>query len=89
MINTINIVFLTVSFIGFIVPLFMLFRVHWVFNKRMEILRNTDVSTSDRNSLYERLPSFNEMMLRWWIWDVNKFFSDKERGDGERSTGAR
>ena len=89
MINTIYIVFLAASVIGFIVPLFMLFRIHWVFNKRTEILKNIGMSLNDRHSLYERLPSFNVMVRRWWIWDVNKFLSDKEMEDGENSTGAR
>ena len=71
--NTANTVFLIVLFIGFIIPLFMLFRVHWVFDKRMEILRNTEMCTIERIALYERLPSFNAMVRRWWIWDVNKF----------------
>ena len=86
--NTFNTVFLIVSFIGFIIPLFMLFRVHWVFNKRTDVLINTDMSAIDRNALYERLPPFNVMVRRWWIWDVNKFLSNKDGGDGEDATGS-
>jgi len=72
-----NLSFLAFSFIALVVPLFMIFRNHWVFKKRMEILQNGSLNAIDRYSLYERLPPYNVMVRRWWVWDVNKFLNNE------------
>jgi hypothetical protein len=46
----------------------MLFRNSWVFERRSELLGTSD---------YEKLPSYNYMYYRFWIWDVEKFINDK------------
>lgn len=43
-----------------------LIRNAWVFKKRMKALRYMGSSSLDS------LPSYNTMMLKFWIWDINK-----------------
>lgn len=47
---------------------FMLFRNKWVFKARTEILKRGFEA-------YETLPSYEFMLSRWWIWDVEKFMN--------------
>lgn len=42
----------------------MLLRNEWVFRKRCSLRGTPD---------YDRLPSYNEMVRRWWVWDIKKF----------------
>jgi hypothetical protein len=43
-------------------------RNEWVYQARMEILRE------DRGSL----PGYNSMLFRFWIWDIEKFIQPKK-----------
>lgn len=52
--------------LAMLASLFMLFRIKWVADQRIRIL---DEHYDD----HVRLTSFNNMMWRFWIWDVNKF----------------
>jgi len=57
------ILFLTVYSI---IALFMLHRNNWVYCKRIAMI-DKDFET------YKKLESYNLMMLKFWIWDINKF----------------
>ncbi len=46
--------------------IFMLFRNHWVYKQRISLL-------SKDYHLYKRLPSYNHMMLTFWIWNVKRY----------------
>jgi hypothetical protein len=45
---------------------FALYRNYWVFQMRIGILQH-DVD------VYDRLPSYETMFFKFWIWDINKF----------------
>lgn len=53
------------------VSVFVVIRNNWVFNQRVAFfnnaLRNKDMEA------YKRLPSYNVMVLKFWVWDVQKF----------------
>ena len=63
---------ISICFLGALFSLLMLFRNNWVYNKRTEIL-NRQTNLSDLNNEYDRLPSYDQMMWRFWIWDIEKF----------------
>lgn len=44
-----------------------LIRNAWVFKKRMKALHYMG------SAYLDLLPSYNTMMLKFWIWDINKF----------------
>lgn len=50
---------------------YILIRNDLVYNYRVELLY------SDRNK-YLLLPSYNEMMYKFWIWDFDKFLVEQE-----------
>lgn len=45
---------------------FMLSRNLWVLRERLNLIYSN-------YQLYKRLPSYNVMMGKFWIWDVKKF----------------
>lgn len=55
------------SLLSIAVMFFGIFRVRWVFEKRMKVLRCMGLTTINK------MPSFNTMMLKFWVWDINKF----------------
>lgn len=55
------------SLLSVAVMFFGIFRVHWVFKKRMKVLRCMGLITLNT------MPSYNTMMLKFWVWDINKF----------------
>lgn len=48
--------------LAFFVMLFI--RNNWVYRNRLRLLRTPD---------YDRLPSYETMLWRWWVWDVRRF----------------
>lgn len=50
--------------------LFSMYRNHWVFKVRVEVLQ------SDINE-FKKLVSYHEMYWKIWIWDINKFKKKK------------
>jgi len=52
-----------IIWILFIFGVIMMIRNKWVLNQRLSI----------DYTLYDKLPSYNEMMFKFWIWDINKF----------------
>lgn len=54
-----------------LVVIFMLVRNSWVYRARTKILKGPDVH--EALTTYDRLPSYNEMMRRFWIWRVEEF----------------
>jgi len=49
---------------GFVVNIGMLIRNEWVYKHRIK-LRGTP--------LYDKLPTYDEMMARWWVWNIKAF----------------
>ncbi|PWI80299.1 hypothetical protein DEO48_09545 [Enterobacter sp. CGMCC 5087] len=49
------------------IVLFMIIRVMWVHRKRQKVLRCMGLF------FYNRLPGHNEMLFKFWVWDINKF----------------
>lgn len=46
--------------------IYMLIRNDWVYRNRIRLLyKDWDA--------YDRLPSYDSMWLRFWVWDINKF----------------
>ncbi len=57
----------TVLLVASLAPCFyMLARNEWVFRWRRRII---DRSLEE----YHRLPSYDDMMKKWWVWNINKF----------------
>ena len=52
--------------IGFAFCGFMLIRNHWVFKNRCKLIDSDFVA-------YKKLPSYDYMFYRFWIWDMKKF----------------
>jgi hypothetical protein len=50
--------------------IFMLFRNEWVARKCLEAI-NEDY--------YDSLPSYNTMILKFWIWDIRKFLKNTKK----------
>ncbi len=50
--------------LGLSIFIMLLIRNEWVFRERRKLSRSPD---------YERLPSYETMLRRWWVWDINKF----------------
>lgn len=54
------------AMIGFVFSVMMLFRNQWVYRVRSELM--------ERNmNAYEKLPSYNAMMNRFWRWRLEDF----------------
>lgn len=45
---------------------YMLFRNYWVYKNRIRLLHNNYPA-------YQKLPEYDTMMLRFWVWDVREF----------------
>jgi hypothetical protein len=54
----------------FVIP-FMNMRNEWVFKKRIEIIKNSFDE-------YDNYISYNEMVTKWWIWDIEKMRNVRE-----------
>jgi len=57
----------------FIWNLFSMERIDWVHRERMKILNNHKKSIEERLKDYRNLVSFDEMIRKFWIWDIDKF----------------
>lgn len=57
--------------------MFLLHRNNWVYKKRIEILnhdyKNGEWSEEGGFKNYSKLPSYTNMLMKFWVWDVNKF----------------
>lgn len=60
---------IVLSVINFIM-LFCVVRNEWVYRKRLEFIQNWGCESLDA------LPSFLEMALKFWIWNILKFIRD-------------
>lgn len=50
-----------------VIVLFMITRVIWVHRKRQKVLHHMGLF------FYNRLPAYNVMLFKSWVWDINKF----------------
>ena len=48
-----------------VIACIFLYRNEWVYEKRMKAL---DIGIKEYNLLF----SYNEMMILWWIWEIEK-----------------
>jgi hypothetical protein len=64
MIITLYLIILTLSIL-------LLIRNKWVSKSRMNVLKNDDIELGLIE--YTRLQSYDEMIYKFWIWDVEKF----------------
>lgn len=63
------VIFYAILFFSFFVGVFaiyILFRNEWVYNCRTFLLHSN-------YDTYKKLPSYDKMVLKFWVWDVNKF----------------
>jgi hypothetical protein len=53
---------------------FFLIRNQWVYQVRIKTIGNPDPPwyMKNRSVTYEELLSYDEMMYKWWVWDVEK-----------------
>ena len=74
--NVLDLVLLSVFFLCFLRFLFyrfMLYRADWAYKERMEILEKEGIEE------YEKLPDFNTVLKKYWIWDIQKFKGSKNK----------
>lgn len=64
-------IFYFIVWLIFILQFGVIARINLIYNYRVELLY------SDRNK-YLLLPSYNEMMYKFWIWDFDKFLVEQE-----------
>lgn len=62
-------VLLGLSALGLAWSTVMVWRVRWVYRNGVELLHR-DLAA------YLRLPEFNVMVNRWWIWDFEEFYRE-------------
>jgi len=62
--------------VGLACCVMMFLRNQWVYRNRMKLILTPD---------YERLPTYNEMMRRWWVWDIKKFIAPPNGSDPGQS----
>lgn len=63
---------LIIPIVGFAYGVFMLIRNAWVYKVRTRCLHASKWNGFSHEP-YNRLPSYEAMMRRFWIWDINKF----------------
>lgn len=51
----------------------ILIRNNWVYRARIGELNNPHRTLTENLREHDRLPSYDAMMLRCWVWDVEKF----------------
>lgn len=73
MLEIIMLIIMCFSILGLIGCVLTMIRNNWVFSERMRILNQMPVALGLHD--YHRLPSYETMMMKFWIWDVNKFMS--------------
>lgn len=61
-------VLILVSVILFI-AVFIEIRNKWVYKNRIKLI-------DDDWKAYKKLPSYNQMMFKFWVWDINKFIKE-------------
>lgn len=65
-------IILVISSAGLFASLFALVRVRWVFNMRINMI-------DEDYEAYKRLPTFDAMMRRFWVWDIEAFKAPVDR----------
>ena len=77
-------IFLIIFSLGLCITLFMYVRNEWVFKKRtnfcdaaMHELNKGNIEKCDElQSIYRYMPSYGEMMRRFWVWDFSVFLNE-------------
>jgi hypothetical protein len=63
---------LFVLLLGVVFIVFAACRNEWVYQTRVKIIRE-DATRELENQRFNHLPSYDSMMLHFWIWDVEEF----------------
>lgn len=63
-INQFLLVWTAVCSLGVAAGVLMFVRNEWVYRERRKLADTPD---------YARLPTYTEMLRRWWVWDIKKF----------------
>lgn len=53
-----------------VIVLFCAARNEWVYRKQLEFITDWGYES------FDALPSYSEMMLKFWVWDITKFIKD-------------
>jgi hypothetical protein len=69
----ITIVLGVLIFVGAVISVLM-FRNHWVYNKRMDLLHSNYAE-------YLKLLSYDKMLYKFWVWDIKKLKRKEFKGD--------
>lgn len=59
-----TVIFTAVSAMALIVSVLLFIRNEWVYRERRKLADTPE---------FDRLPTYNEMLRRWWVWDIRKF----------------
>lgn len=62
-------VLILVSVILFFIAIFILIRNEWVYKNRIKLI-------NDDWESFKKLPSYDQMMFKFWVWDINKFIKE-------------
>lgn len=54
---------------------FMLYRNSWVYRARQSVLHDPDLPLEVCMYEYDRLPPYETMLKKFWVWDLDKFMS--------------
>ena len=60
--------------------LFLMWRTVWVLEKSSKIIWERSVETGRFTDRYKRLASVDEMMVKFWCFDIEKFIKPQEGG---------
>ena len=62
-------VLILVSVILFFIAVFIWIRNKWVYKNRIKLI-------NDDWESFKKLPSYDQMMFKFWVWDINKFIKE-------------
>jgi len=59
----------SISVIFIFITVFIWIRNNWVYKNRIKLI-------DDDWEAYKKLPSYDQMMFKFWVWDINKFIKE-------------
>ena len=62
-------VLILVSVISLFIVFFIWIRNIWVYKNRIKLI-------GDNWEAYKKLPSYDQMVFKFWVWDINKFIKE-------------
>jgi hypothetical protein len=83
-INIFAVMVLAACGVSLIACVFMLVRNEWVYRVRMRFLHTEPTRVGLQ--LHDALPSYDEMMRRWWVWNPAAFLAPPQPSRQEKET---